>query len=621
MKMTKKIAILSLSVLLGVTAISGCTPSKSGTPSLSPSQSEEPTPTPEITPSATAAPNDEPDIIPAEAHYVVKNGESCITFVYSQDATDRLKEGFQDIQNYIHEKSNVSVWSKSDSQLSKVQNEKFFVGNTKKTDTSLMGNNATWYDCLLTQTDDGIVAMAYTQGGILDAMEYFKNSLIFANDNKDIYFMPDVLKLYERENIHDVDHAFEQFTISGYGIPTFHNINPEKWDDHDKYTYQTILDFGLDHVCVNQYGMSKGSVEDTRAFINKFYEDGITTRFYFEWDSQWQDDYIKYGEEEYVALGKHTDLENAIKQAIADFGDMEAVTEWGFYDEPHYSDQKKFCGFVMRLFDANDTNSNRRVYINMDPSSDLNYFDDMLKYVNPDYYCYDRYPFFFNEEGQPQVTDQYWYANLELNRNIAIDAKKDTGIIIGSILVGNDHNRSDITQEYMNWQVNCLLAYNTKYVEHFVFWASHEGCLYVENNERTFRWYIAQNANKYLRVVGDMLFDKTLDAVFHLQNADGSYSPQTNAYLGYRNLGTISGCDAFLSFFDDGTIILTDKRSAPADGGEHDVTISGLKDNIEWFNANNNSWEDISTCDYAKIDENGLTFTLQTSTQYIIREK
>lgn len=621
MNLIKKIAVLSLSAVIGLTTVTGCTPESSITPSIEPTHSEEASPSPTVPPTLTPSPSHEPDAVPVDAHYIIKDGKACITFVYAEDAAEPIKSSYQQIQDYISEKNGVLIQCRTDAQLSKVKNEKFFVGNTKKTDISLMSNDATWYDCLLTQTEDGLVAMAYTQGGIINAMEYFKESLIFSNNDKDVYFTPDTLKLYDRNNIREMKHAFDKFTISGYGLPTFNNLNPADWDENDKATYQTILDFGIDHIAVNFAGMPKGSVEDTRAFINKFYEDGITSRYYFDRPAQCEDEYIKYGEEYYIESGRYLDIENAVKKAIADFGDMEAVTEWGFYDEPHFTDAKKFCGFVMRLFDENDPDPNRRVYINMDPSDTSGYFDDMVKYIDPDYYCYDRYPFFFNEDGQPQMTDKYYYANLELNRNYAIDAGRDSGLIIGSILVGNDHNRSDITKEYMSWQINCLLAYNSKYVEHFVFWAAHEGCLYVENNERTFRWYIAQEANKYLRPVGDLLFDKKLDAVFHLQNADGTYSAQTVAYKGYGNIGEVTGCDAFLSFFDDGTIILTDKRSSPADGTEHDITLSGLSSNVEWFNASTNSWEDISTCNAAAVDENGLTFTLQTATQYIIRIK
>lgn len=626
MKLSRKMAILSLSAILGLTSLAGCTPDGSVSPTVEPTHSEEASPTPTVTPTFTPAPSDNPDIIPAEAHYVIKDGKSCITFVYAEKATDRLKNGFKEIQDYLQEKSGVYVQCKTDAQLSKIPNEKFFVGNTTKSNISLLNNDVTWYDCLLTQTSDGIVAMAYTQGGVLNAMEYFKNSLIFANNNKDVYVMPDVFKLYERNNIPEMEHAFKEFTISGYGTPTFSAADPDKWNEQDWKTYQSIIDFGVTNISIDGWtGIpANSSVEDTRKFIEKFYEAGITTRYYFSWNLEMRDKYVDDGKN-YSDHGTYVELENNIKDVIKNYGDMEAITEWGFWDEPEGHNSYLFCRLVLDLFDQYDPIADRRVYINMGPMAHyddyLNAYDDLALTADPDYYCYDRYPFFYNEDGQPQMTDTYWYANLELNRDYALDFGKDTGIIVGAIVVGNDPRRSEMTQEYMTWQVNTMLAYHHRYLEHFVFYSGHGHGLYTNENDPTFRWYFAQNANKYAMTVGTMLLDKRLDAVFHLQNADGTYSPQTVTYSGFRNAGDVTGCDAFLSFFDDGTLIITDKRSAPADGGDHDITLSGLKGDIEWFNADTNAWEDISSCSAATVSENGLTLTLKMATQYIVREK
>ena len=173
----------------------------------------------------------------------------------------------------------------------------------------------------------------------------------------------------------------------------------------------------------------------------------------------------------------------------------------------------------------------------------------------------------------------------------------------------------------MNWQINCALAYGYKYIEHFVFYTGHDRGLYTDDNEKTFRWYIAKNANDYAGVVGSLIFDKRLDMVFHLANADGTYSPEVHAYKGFRNAGEVEGCDAMLSFFEDGTIMVTDKRSTNLDGGDHDVTLSGLNGGVEWFNVETNAWEDISTCEVATVSENGLTLTLTRASQYIVRAK
>ena len=118
--------------------------------------------------------------------------------------------------------------------------------------------------------------------------------------------------------------------------------------------------------------------------------------------------------------------------------------------------------------------------------------------------------------------------------------------------------------------------------------------------------------------------EKTVDDSridIYLANEDGSYSHETIPYTEFRNAGKVIGCDAVLSFFDDGTIIITDKRCCESDGGEHLVTLTGLNGEVEWFNVANNAWEDISTCEMAMVDENGLMVGLTTASQLIVRAK
>ena len=624
MKYTKRLLSILLVMIMCAVSVVGCAPEVSQTPGQSNSPEATQTVTPTTTPDPTPEPTPTDAPIPIDAYFLVKDGEVQVTLVHDSMCTERLKVAVAAAAEKINDICGAYIPIKNDDQLSKIKTAgKIIVGHTKISDFSVVDTNVSWYDCVVANTDKGIVTMGYTQGAIIDALNYIVDNVVVTNDKQNVYIKSDVFGTHDR-NLEAVNHAFEEFTISGYGIPSFSALNPEKWNEQDWKTYYGLVEFGVNNIPINHAGTPEnagwnsevlGSVEDMRAFINKFYEVGITTRFYFPWDKSQMADFID--------LHLYREIEESIKTTVEYYGDLEAIVDWGFIDEPLGKREFEFCGLVNDLFEKYDE-KNRRVYVNMGPHAHydnyLSIYDELELYTDPDYFCYDRYPFFYNEDGEPQMTDEYWYANLELNRDYGVDYGKDTGIIIGSIVVGCDPSRSEMTQEYMNWQVNTMIAYHHRYLEHFVLYSGHGCGLYTDKNDPTFRWYYAKNANKYAMTVGTMLLDKRLDAVFHLENADGTYDPQLYAYKGYCDWGEIKGCDAFMSFFSDGTLIVTDKRSAPADGGDHDVTITSLTGDLEWFNANNNAWEDISTCEAAVVDENGLTLTLAMATQYIIRK-
>ena len=641
MKTFKKMLSLVVCVLLLTVAVVGCAPQASQTPnqssspeatqSVTPTTTPEPTPTVDPTPAPEPTPTDAP--VPIDAYFIVKDGQSQVTFVYADKETQMIQDAIKEIQTLVMDRCDVVIPIKSDAQLSKVKTPKVVVGKTKITSYDRMGDGATTYDMLVELDGSDIYALGYTQGATNNALENILENIVIMNDCKNVYIKPAAFGLQERP-LREYESTWDRFTISGYGAPTFSTYDPDLWTEKDQEVFQSIIDFGIAEIPVWMFDYRNDknfSREVIKKYIEKFNSVGIKSRVYAF-------DAGRYMECDDGKTKDYAELEACIKDVVETFGDIEGVAVWGFYDEPSTVDSFLYCADVMELFDKYDA-QNRPVYINMEPmvgsvffSRPLDMYNDLLEIVDPDFYCYDRYPFWrINEngendpEGEPTMVDDYWYANLEYNRNYGIDASRDTGIIIACITVGQEagrlEGRADINQEFMDWQVNCSLAYGYKYIEQFVFYTGHAYGLYTKENEKTFRWYIAKEANDYANIVGTMLFDKRLDMVFHLANEDGSYSNEVVAYTGYRNAGEVTGVDAFLSFYDDGTIIVTDKRCCDADGGVHDVTLGGLNGGVEWFNVANNAWEDISTCDAAEVSENGLTLTLERATQYIVRAK
>ncbi len=634
MNFLKKLLSVMLVLVMSLVSIAGCSSSASSTPESTP----EPTPTATATPTPTPVPTPTPEVIPADAYFIVQDGEAAATFVYAEKETQMIRDAVAEIRAMLEDECGFKIPVWEDNKLSRVKTDNvFYVGMTKRTELSRMGQ-ATSYQYIAEKEGNNVYLLSYTQGGIREAVESIRDNIIVTSDGKNAYVTPDVFGLKDRQ-LAEVDHAWDRFTISGYGTPTFSTYDPDLWNEKDQETFQSIIDFGVSTITVWESGYRTNAnfdLEALKKYIDKFYSVGITTRLY-----AFSNEHYQKKDHEGYPTGVTKDyaaLEDCIKHAVETFGDIEGIEQWGFYDEPLSDETFSYCRDVMDLFDKYDT-KDRPVYINMGPltgqiwvEDPLHRYNQLLNITNPDYYCFDRYPFWCVDEngdiafgGEPIMYEEYWYSNLEINRNIAIDASRDAGMIIACIIVGGEagrlEGRADISQEFMNWQMNLALAYGYKYVEQFVFYTGHDYGLYTKDNEKTHRWYIAKNANDYANVVGAMLFDKKLDIVYHLANADGSYSPEVVPYTGYGDIGNVIGCDAVLSFFEDSTIIVTDKRCCDNDGGEHDVTLTGIKGGVEWFNAETGEWEDISTCQNASVGDNGLMLTMTRASQFIIRTK
>ena len=646
MKIIKRMLMAVLAVFLCVTATVGCAPDATSTPEQSASPSIQPSVTPEVTPEPTPTviptptpeptPTDAP--VPIDAYYLIKDGKSLVTFVRADKETETIKAAIRNLQDRILDRCGILIPDKSDAQLSKVKTPKIVIGKTKISSYDRLGES-TPYEMLIELDGSDIYAFGYTQGATIDAFNHLVENMVIMNDGKNVYFKPDAFGGIKERPLPEAEHSWDEFTISGYGAPTFSTYDPDLWTEKDKETFQSLIDFGLAEIPVWLFGYANDKNFDKEAvkkYIEKFNSVGIKSRVYgFSRENYQNTDHV----------GNHNGdtkdydaLEACIKDIVETFGDMEGVAVWGFYDEPLQYDSFRYCSDVIELFNKYD-DKDRPVYINMGPLAGQSWCDEPLEVYNklkeladPDFYCFDRYPFWCVDEngkvafgGEPVMYEEYWYSNMEMNRNMGIDTSKDTGIIIGCIVVGGtdgwNEGKAEISQDFMDWQVNLSLAYGYKYIEHFVIYSGHSHGIYTSNNEKTFRWEIAKNANDYANVVGPMLFDKKLDMVFHLANADGSYSPEILPYKPFRNVGEVTGCDAVLSFFEDGTIIVTDKRCCDRDGGDHDVTLSGLNGGVEWFNVASNAWEDISTCEGATVDENGLTLTLTRASQFIVRAK
>ena len=493
-----------------------------------------------------------------------------------------------------------------------------YVGRTDRTDFSILGDAGADRFAVVVKNGD-LHTAAQTPLGFIAAADHIAASIKISEDGRDAYLPPEAMGVFERP-MPPLKHAFPHTTISFYGMP-YIRMSTDRWLTDEKI-FHDVLAFGTDEIPLSVWGVENPKdIGNVRALIKKYHAHGVTTRLFGVPGAEWG----QFG------LDPQALREN-VRTFVERYADLDGISEWGYCDEPNINEISRLIVAKQAFYDFDP--KHRPVYINIGPCAFTrgyqNFYNKLAREVGLDYYCLDRYPFHRTKDGDA-MTDDYFYAHLELNRSYAVDYGRDCGLILAAIKVGGEDGpgdecgelpMADMNDDFMRWQTNLLLAYGHRYLEQYVYYCVHDYCMLDYNNDPTFRWHIAQRANRYVKTVGRcVLDDRTVDAVFHLPKPDGSCDIDTIPYYGYRGMGDVRGVDAALSFLDDGTLIVTDKRCDAFHGGDHDVTVPGLNGALEWFNAQTASWEDIASCPAARVGEDGLTLTLTRASQYIVRPR
>lgn len=560
--------------------------------------------------------------------YLVRDGKPACMLVYAEtpfspefyeeksapnavrDTSFRLYRAVWNFVGAIKRMTGVSLDAGSLARAEKIAIPKIYAGRMDFTDYSLLGE-ATAYQYAIMPKDGDLYPLAHTPRGFLDALFQTLHSVVVSEDQKNAWIPPEAFRIYDRE-MPECVHAFPHFTVSIYGPPYIHMPNPAEWLADEK-TFRDLLAFGVDEVPLYAWGKrSAQDVENIRALIRKFYEHGVTTRLYGV--------EIHAGDAELFRTRDYTALEKAVREFVETYEDLPGISQWGYCDEPEpYAIYD--CAEAAKFFRKYDPKQ-RPVYINLGPRAHCrgvqNFYDRLAYEVPLDYFCLDRYPFLMTERGA-EMADPYFYAHFELNRNYAVDYGRDCGMILASIKVGASPTYADISEAFLRYQTNLLLAYGCRYVERYVYYHVHDYCILGEDNTPTFRWQLTKDANDYLHSAARVLEDERLDAVFHLANEDGSYDIDVIPYYGYRCLGNIRGTDAVLSFYTNGILVVTDKRCDEWDGGEHEIVFPHLPYTTEWYDADDGTWKALAGCPAAQPIENGWTLTMSRASQYILR--
>ncbi|MBP3348770.1 MAG: hypothetical protein J6L92_08450, partial [Clostridia bacterium] len=187
MNFLKKSLAIVLVVVMGCMSIAGCSSSASSTPESTP----EPTPTATATPTPepTPVPTPTPEVIPADAYFIVQDGEAAATFVYAEKETQMIRDAVAEIRAMLDDECGFKIPVWEDSKLSRIKTDNvFYVGMTKRTELSRLNNcKATSYQYLADKEGTNVYLMSYTQGGILDAVESIRDNIIVTSDGKNAY--------------------------------------------------------------------------------------------------------------------------------------------------------------------------------------------------------------------------------------------------------------------------------------------------------------------------------------------------------------------------------------------------------------------------------------------------
>ena len=576
-----------------------------------------------------------PDESSPAAFFVVKDGQIVSTVVASENVSKKELKAYEALRNGFFEKTGYFL------QLTTDEHEvrtglPILLGVTDMASPAALGE-ATSYQYVITTENGAAVAAGRTSGGNLQAAAALFDSLVV--DGDDVYLPKAALGIFDRA-LPDVVHAYKDFTVSVYGdafgaagIPW-----PDRAGEKGQAIYDLLIEYGADEYPFSIGSLSEAEVAGARALIEKLYADGITTRLYYN--------PVAYTHESGVwsESDKET-YEPYVREFCEAFRDMEAITQWGFYDEPGNVEDFKFCNDIVELFKKYDP-MGRKVYINLGPEASAylgdDFYDNVAEYIpGIEYFCFDRYPFgalandcnmvtidrmgsMSFEEYLTTLTEEEraatWledleiYSNLELNRNYAIDKSVDAGMIVGPSRIGGAERTEDCDL-LMKWQDNMLIAYNYRYIEQFPFYGAHRYCLLNEHDEKTWRFEMAKEYDDYTRDYAKKINDLRLDAVFHLENHGGGYDKCVTPYYPYHGFGEIDGDDAIISFFSTGEVIVTDKRITDHTLGAHELVIEGFGRITEWYDNGTHEWAPISTCPAVS----GNTLTLGLSDLYLFR--
>lgn len=232
-----------------------------------------------------------------------------------------------------------------------------------------------------------------------------------------------------------------------------------------------------------------------------------------------------------ATTGTRDEIRQRITELLASYGEHPALAGFNLYDEPHRS------LFALLEFAKNEvvqqSGGTELPFLNIWPSyaspqyalGTSNYETYVERYcteVTPPVLCFDHYPLL----SETKITPGYFY-NWSVIRKFSRLFDIPSWVFLQTVgfdgsAVGMVKRRTPNEHEIF-WQINVSLAYGAKGIQYYTYWTPdnpqvpYQDALIGKKEpfEPTPRYYYAQNANKYLSVIGRVLLPLTSESVVH----------------------------------------------------------------------------------------------------------
>ncbi len=310
--------------------------------------------------------------------------------------------------------------------------------------------------------------------------------------------------------------------------------------------------------------------------------------------------------------GTRDQIRQRIAELLASYGEHPALAGFNMYDEPHRS------LFGLLEFAKNEvvqqSGGTELPFVNIWPSyaspkyalgtSDYEtYVERYCTEVAPPVLCFDHYPLL----SDTKITPGYFY-NWAVIRKFSRLSDIPSWVFIQSVgfdgsAVGMAKRRTPNEHEIF-WQINVSLAYGAKGIQYFTYWTPnnpqvpYQDALIGRDGNPTPRYYYAQNANKYLSVIGKVLLPLTSESVVHAK--EGKRLPRgAKAFKPDRYVRAVDGSRVILSRFLDESTVTNDRYLFVANrsflkASETRLTLSDLVSEVSEVNSETGEFQPVA---------------------------
>lgn len=283
--------------------------------------------------------------------------------------------------------------------------------------------------------------------------------------------------------------------------------------------------------------------------------------------------------------GEIEKADDVVRTVLQDYeGFEDVIVGWEIFDEPSaklYPMLGKVTELIRKYAPEQETVVN--LFPNyasnemLEAGSYREYIEEFILKTNPDFLSYDYYPF-AGRDVQKKLSDDLketdareygireaamrkedrlgYFENLRDVRELGLKYNVEQMVIVQLTEHGVYRN---LTKEELLWQVNMCLAYGMHRISYFTYWLPMPNEFWTWDQSMCDRegnkyqhYYDAKSVNEHIYPIGQILFEHTSEAVFHLETGEKAVTE----FAGYGDLEKIEGERGVIGFFQDGYVYI-----------------------------------------------------------------